>query len=145
MSDYPIVGYRFQVIIFTAAVPNPVDIYFKEVSGLKVSRSISRQNQMTTMSGDLPLQTLTLKRGVTQGPSILSIAQLVETGLWRTRLLRKDILVCTLDDNGAPTQVWTANNAYLESWSWDNIKGDSNDVLIETMTFKYSSLIYVPL
>ncbi|MEI8634197.1 phage tail protein [Vibrio sp. PP-XX7] len=143
-NDYPLVGYRFSVVIFTAGVPNPVDIYFKEVSGLSMSRSISKQGEMTTLSPDIPMQTLTLKRGVMKDPGLLSIAQALEQVTWGTRLLRKDILVSVLDAQGNPVKAWTVMNAYLESWSWDGVAGDSNEVLVETMSFKYGSLKYLP-
>lgn len=144
-NDYPIVGYRFMVVIFSAGVPNPIDIRFKEVSGLKLARTINRQGQMTTLASELPQQTLTLKRGVMSGISPLTLTQLVESAMWGTRMLRKDLLVCVLDDDETPVNSWLVNNAYLSSWSWDGVSGDSNDVLIETMEFSYSGLIYVPL
>lgn len=143
-NDYPIVGYRFMVVIFSAGVPNPIDIRFKEVSGLKMSRTISRQGQMTTLASELPQQTLTLKRGVMLNASPLVISQLVESAMWGTRILRKDLLVSVLDNEDTPINSWMINNAYLSSWSWDGVNGDSKDVLIETMEFSYSSLIYLP-
>lgn len=143
-NDYPIVGYRFMVMIFTSGVPNPIDIRFKDVSGLKMSRTISRQGQMTTLASELPQQTLTLKRGVMLNASPLVISQLVESAMWGTRMLRKDLLVSVLDEQDTPINSWMINNAYLSSWSWDGVNGDAKDVLIETMEFSYSSLIYMP-
>jgi len=143
-NDYPIVGYRFMVVIFSAGVPNPIDIRFKDVSGLKMSRTISRQGQMTTLSSELPQQSLTLKRGVMRNVSPLVISQLVESAMWGTRMLRKDLLVSVLDNEDTPINSWMINNAYLSSWSWDGVNGDSKEVLIESMEFSYSSLIYIP-
>lgn len=143
-NDYPIVAYRFVVVIFSAGVPNPIDIHFKEVTGLKMDRSINREGSMTTLASELPQQSLTLKRGVINKASPLVVSQLVEGEMWGTRMLRKDLLVCVLDENGDPVNSWLVMNAYLNSWSWDGISGDSSDVLIESMEFKYTNLKYLP-
>lgn len=143
-NDYPIVAYRFVVVIFSAGVPNPIDIHFKEVTGLKMDRSINREGSMTTLASELPQQSLTLKRGVINKASPLVVSQLVEGEMWGTRMLRKDLLVCVLDENGDPVNSWLVMNAYLNSWSWDGISGDSSNVLIESMEFKYTSLKYLP-
>lgn len=144
-NDYPIVAYRFVVVIFSAGLPNPIDIHFKEVTGLKMDRNISREGGMTTLASELPQQSLTLKRGVINKASPLVIGQLIEGEMWGTRMLRKDLLVCVLDENGDPVNSWLVMNAYLNSWSWDGISGDSNDVLIESMEFKYTSIKYLPI
>ena len=144
-NGLPVVGYRFVVVIFTAGVPNPVDIQFKEVSGLKISRNISHHAGMTTLDSQLPRQTLTLKRGVFTSVSPLIIANTVESLFWGTRLLRKDIIVSVLDEDDTPVNAWTITNAYLESWEWDGLNAGSNDILIESMSFKYTDIKYIPL
>jgi phage tail-like protein len=142
-SGLPLVGYRFVVVIITAGVPNPIDMQFKEVSGLKMSRGIGRNFGMTTIENELPTQTLTLKRGVFTSPSPLMIANSIESSFWSTRLLRKDIMINVLDENNVPLNAWLVTNAYLEAWEWDGLNASSNDVLVETMTFKYSKVKYI--
>ncbi len=144
-NGLPLVGYRFSVVIFTAVVPNPIDIQFKEVSGLKMSRNIGKNGDMTTLDTPLPTQTLTLKRGLFTSPSPLIIGNVLESLLWDTRLLRKDIMVAALDENFLPVNAWMVTNAYLESWDWDGLNAGSNDVIIESMSFKYSGIKYIPL
>ncbi|MEY8240067.1 MAG: phage tail protein [Cycloclasticus sp.] len=144
-SGLPLVGYRFVVVIFTAGVPNPVDMQFTEVSGLKMSRGISKNGAMTTLDNQLPTQTLSLKRGVFTAPSPLMAANVAESLFWDTKLLRKDIMVNVLDEDDDPVNSWMITNAYLEAWEWQGLNATSNDVLIETMTYKYSSIKYIPL
>ncbi len=140
-----LVRYRFTVVILTAGIPNPIDIAFQEVSGLKMSRNIQRREQMTTLDGQTAIQNLTLKRGVFTGISPLTIGNSMESLFWTTRLLRKDILINVLNENGNPANAWLVSNAYLESWDWDSLSGSSNEILIESMSFKYSGLKYIPL
>ncbi|SHO56466.1 phage tail protein [Vibrio quintilis] len=143
-NDYPIVGYRFLVVIFSAGVPNPVDIRFQEVSGLRLERNITRQGNMTTLQAELPQQTLTLKRGVMNQISPLAMNQILEGEMWGTRMLRKDLLICVLDGNDTPVNSWLVMNAYLSSWSWEGIDANASDVLIESMEFKYTTVKYMP-
>jgi phage tail-like protein len=144
-SGLPLVGYRFVVVIFTAGVPNPIDMQFKEVSGLKMMRNINKNGAMTSLDNQLPTQTLNLKRGVFTSPSPLMIANVAESLLWDTRLLRKDIMVNVLDESDIPVNAWMITNAYLESWEWDGLNASNNDILIETMSFKYSGIKYLPI
>ena len=139
-TNLPQVGYKFAVIISTTGIANHVDIRFKEVSGLKLARSITRNGTMTTLENDIPLQTLVLKRGIFTNTSLLTIGNAVESFFWKTRMLRKDIMVCTLDENNDVVSEWHIGNAYLEAWEWDGFNAGSNELLVETMTFKYSKI-----
>ena len=142
---FPIVGYRFIVSIISAGIPNPVDIEFREVSGLKMTRSITTLGNMTSVEPVLPRQSLVLKRGVFTSPSPLTLGNVAESLVWRNRLLRKDILVSVLDGDSTPMNAWLITNAYLESWEWDGLNASSNELLIESMSFKYSGIKYTPL
>lgn len=141
----PLVGYRFAVVILSAGIPNPVDIEFKEVSGLKMSRSIGTNGGMISLDNDISQGVLVLKRGVFTSVSPLLLGNVVESLFWDTKLLRKDIMISVMDDDNFPVNTWVVTNAYLESWEWDGLDADSNGLLIESMSFKYSGLKYVPL
>ncbi len=141
----PLVGYRFAVVILSAGIPNPVDIEFKEVSGLKMSRNIISNGGMTSLENQLPTQNLVLKRGVFTSISPLLLGNVAESLFWDTKLLRKDILISVMDKDNFPVNSWIVSNAYLESWEWDGLNAGSNDLLIESMSFKYSGIKYVPL
>ncbi|AJQ94239.1 phage tail protein [Gynuella sunshinyii] len=140
-----LVGYRFVVVILTTGLPNTIDIAFQDISGLKMSRTINRRGRMTTLANELPDQTLTLKRGVFSNVSPLTTANTLESLFWGTRLLRKDLLISVLNSKGNPANAWIVSNAYLESWDWDALNAENNQILIESMSFKYSDLKYVSL
>ncbi|KZN32449.1 phage tail protein [Pseudoalteromonas luteoviolacea] len=140
----PMVGYRFLVSIVTAGIPNPVDILFKEVSGLKMARSIDYTNNRVSVANSKQARALTLKRGVFQGGSLLMLQNLVVGDAWSTYLVKNDILVTILDDNFLPAQAWLVQNAFLESWEWEGIDAGRNDVLIESLSFSYRDLVSVP-
>jgi len=145
-KGYPVMSYRFVVVIFTGLVPNPIDIEFKEVSGLKKSRNIGANAIRTSLeNGSLPMQTLTLKRGVFTSLSPLIVGNLVEAAFWNTKLLRKDLLICCLDADDFPVNAWVITNAFLESWEWDGLNAGNNEVLVESMIFKFSNIQYLPL
>lgn len=140
-NDYPIVGYRFMVVLFADGIP--IELRFKEVTGLKMARNINRENHISILDFELPQQTLTLKRGIVAGSDSLHATQLIEGQFWGVALLRKDLMVSVLDESGTPIKNWMIRGAYLSSVSWDGISGDSNDVLIETMEFSYHNITYL--
>ncbi len=142
---FPVVGYHFVVSIISAGIPNPVDIEFREVSGLKMTRSVTTFGNMTSVEPVIPRQNLILKRGIFTSSSPLTLGNVAESLMWRNRLLRKDILVSALDSDKVPMNAWIVTNAYLESWEWDGLNADSNELLIESMSFKYSGIKYTPL
>ncbi len=141
----PLPNYRFIVSITSAGIPNLIDMQFQEVSGLKMTRSITENGSMTSLSNQQTKQTLTLKRGVFTAPSPLMLGNVAESLFWDTRLLRKDILVSILDESDTPVNAWLVTNAYLESWTWDSLNADSGKLLMESMEFKYSGLKYIPI
>ncbi|KID56760.1 phage tail protein [Pseudoalteromonas luteoviolacea] len=141
----PMVGYRFLVGIVAAGIPNPIDILFKEVSGLKMNRSIDYTNNRVSIANQKQAKTLTLKRGVFQGGSPLMLQNLVFGDAWNTYLVKNQILITTLDDNYLPSQAWLVQDAFLESWEWEGIDASRNDVLIESLSFSYRDLVAVPI
>lgn len=141
----PIVGYRFVVVIATSLLPNPIDIRFQEVSGLSMKRTVSYEKGMITLDGKVQTQTLTLKRGVFTGISPLIIGNIAESLFWDTKLLRKDLLVTALDDSNIPIAAWVITNAYLDNWQWESLNATNNAALLESMSFVYTGIKYLPL
>jgi len=139
---YPLPNYRFAVVILTGFAPNPVDLEFKEVTGLKLSRNIVKNGGFIGLDGENQQQTLTLKRGVFTAPSLLEEGNVTESLFWQTRLLRKDLIISVMDEQYAPINAWLIGNAYLESWEWDGLNAENNGLLIESMSFKYDQIIY---
>lgn len=144
-SGLPLVGYRFVVVIFTSFLPNPVDVQFQEVSGLNMKRTINEEKGLMTLKEGSSTQTLILKRGVFTSVSPLMVFNILESVFWDNVMVRKDILISVLDDKNIPVNAWMVTNAYLESWQWDNLSAKSNEPLIETMSFIYTDIKYIPL
>lgn len=145
----PLVGYRFAAVLMTGLLPQlaPVDMRFKEIQGLKVTRSLAGDQNWGLLKPGIQRRTLTFKRGMPNDPTPLQVMQLIEQAYWDRRLLRTDILIATLSDTMPPypTKAWMVPRAFLESVEWDGMSAGSNDVLIESMTYSYSQLIPLPL
>ncbi|RJE76950.1 hypothetical protein CWB96_06200 [Pseudoalteromonas citrea] len=141
----PMVGYRFAALITSAAIPNPIDIFFKEISGLKVSRSIDYEGNRVSIKNERQTRTLTFKRGVLRTGSTLEITNFISLPQWNQFAVRNDILITLLNDNNLPTKAWLVTRAFMESWEWDSLDATRNDVLIESISFSYQSLVTVPI
>ncbi|MBE0370324.1 phage tail protein [Pseudoalteromonas sp. MMG013] len=136
----PLVGYRFAAVIMTAGIPNPIDIFFKEISGLKSARGVERSGNRVSIANTKQARTLVLKRGVLKVPSTVQEGNLVNLNYWDMYMMRNDILITLLNDNNLPLKAWFVQRAFLESWEWDSLDATRNDVLIESMSFSYSDL-----
>ena len=145
----PLVGYRFAAVLLTGLLPQlaPVDLRFKEIQGLKVTRSLAGDQDWGLLKPTIQRRTLTFKRGVPMSPTPLQLTQLLEQGFWEKRLLRTDILVATLSEGPIPlpTKAWLIPRAFLESIEWDSLSADNNSVLVESMSYSYSQLIPLPI
>jgi len=148
-KGYPFIKYRYQVYLGVGGIPNPVDTAFSSVKGLGYQRQITRVGNMNTLADKqtVELRTLELKRVVFGGDSPLTQAQVMQLPFFHERMLRYDMLISLMDAQGSPTTSWIVDEAYLESWDFDdldaNATGDSA-VMMETMKFKYTSLTYDP-
>jgi len=145
-QGFPFVKYRFLVFMAIGGIPNPIDMAFQKVEGLSYERGIVRQAGMTTFEdgGDKQERELVLTRGVFGGISPLTIAQLLQLPFFHEKLLRYDVLVSLVDGDGTPKTSWVVANAYLKKWEWSDLDADANEVMTETMTFLYSTLLYIP-
>nr|WP_246506225.1 phage tail protein [Kistimonas asteriae] len=125
----------------------PVDLRFKEIQGLKVTRSLASDNNWGLLKPGVQRRTLTLKRGMPNDPTPLQVVQLIEQAYWDRRLLRTDMLIALLSDTPIPypTKAWMVPRAFLETIEWDSLSADNNQVLIESMTYSYSQLIPLPI
>ena len=141
----PMVGFRFAALITSAAIPNPIDIFFKEISGLKVSRNIEYDGNRVTVGSNKQTRTLTFKRGVLRTGSTLELTNFISLPQWNQFAVRNDILITLLNDNNLPTKAWLVTRAFMESWEWDSLDATRNDVLIESITFSYQNLVTVPI
>ena len=145
----PLPGYRFAAVLFTGLLPQimPLDLRFQEISGLKMSRDIRQDRDSFLLKPAINRRDLVLKRGLPRLPTLLQATQLLEQAFWNSRLMQTDILVVVLSDKDIPypLHAWIVRKAYLTGLEWGELNGESNSVIIESMTYNYSSLIPLPL
>ena len=156
----PIPGYRFAAVIMTGGLPQLLDIRFQKITGLKISRELNTEaGAAGLLKPEKHFRDLVLTRGVMalnnandpfvvlpgSAMSPLNVVHLIESLVWDKRLLRCEIMVAILSDLNIPIASWLIRDAYLTDWSWGDLDGTSNSVLIESMTYKYSDLIPIGL
>lgn len=145
LSPTPLVGFRFAAVFLTAGIPNPLDIFFKEISGLKAARSIEYESNRASVGNAKQARSLVFKRGVLRTGSTLELGNFISFNQWNSFAVRNDILITLLNNNNIPTKAWLVTRAFMESWEWDSLDATRNDVLIESISFSYQNMISVPI
>ncbi|NRB39378.1 MAG: phage tail protein [Pseudomonadales bacterium] len=139
-----IMGFRFGVFFFAGgAIPNPIDIRFKKVSGLSA--------EVTTMDqaeGGQNLYTQKLPTGVSFGNLVLERGMMVGSPLNiefnTTMSLFKfspcNVLVTLLSENNVPLSAWLFTKAYPVKWSTSDLDAENKSLVIDTMELAYSRM-----
>ncbi len=144
----PLSAFRFLVTFFGIGdepVPNPVDIRFKSVSGLKFSLKSKTDAHIGGQRVGKPEktgeETLTLSRGFIPGPSPLRMEIEIILMKQEKEVKPRDILVIAMDDVGFPMASWLVKNAKMTEYTVSGFDADQNGLLIETMQFTYMDII----
>ncbi|KEI71214.1 hypothetical protein GV64_11085 [Endozoicomonas elysicola] len=144
----PLPGYRFAAVLMTGLVPQimPLDMRFQKISGLKLTRELREDRDNFLLKPSVNRRDLVLERGMPRLPTPLQATHLLEQAFWNSRLMQTEILVVLLSDKDIPypLQAWVVHKAYLTGLEWGELNGEENSVMIESMTYSYSSLIPVP-
>ena len=145
--------YPFQAGPVPIPIPNPLDIRFQSVSGIGKSFerggprvSEGKQNgEDQQLRGRGQTQNLVLKRGLAMGPSI--IRKEVEAAiLGGTSGFHKQLVhVMLMNELMIPVGNWLFRDAYPINYSISDLDATQNQVVIESITFKYSSFYSVVL
>ncbi len=146
----PLSAYRFVVVFFgigNLPIPNPIDIRFKSVSGLRYSLTPKKEmkldgEKLSVMesSGE---KTLTLSRGFIPGLSLLRKEIEVIIASKDEKFNPREILVIAMDDVGLPMAAWLVRNAILSEYSISGFDADQNGLLIEEMQFTYKEFVQI--
>ena len=144
-NPLPLPDYRFAVFISVFhMIPLVTDFRFQSVGPLSVSRSVSWADGQPKVSAESG-KTITLKRGLTSvldgKRSALSALNLLQLAFWKTRKLRFDMLVMSIDQKDIPKAAWKVNNAILSEIKWGELSADGGKYLIEEMTFSYDDMV----
>ncbi|WP_294677387.1 phage tail protein [uncultured Fluviicola sp.] len=135
---WPLPKFYFQVKLGDKEVP------FQEVSGLDIEAQIieyrhgnSKEFSTIKMPGIKKTGNVTLKKGVF----------VKDNGFWdwfnkikMNTIERQTVVISLLDEAGAPTMVWTLNNAWPTKITGTDMKSDGNEVAVETIEIAHEGL-----
>ncbi|WP_343631224.1 phage tail protein [Fluviicola sp.] len=135
---WPLPKFYFQVKLGDKEVP------FQEVSGLDIEAQIieyrhgnSKEFSTIKMPGIKKTGNVTLKKGVF----------VKDNGFWdwfnkikMNTIERQTVVISLLDEAGAPTMVWTLNNAWPTKITGTDMKSDGNEVAVETVEIAHEGL-----
>jgi len=138
MAEYPIPKFHFQVEW------GGVRIGFTEASGLDVETEVieyregnSFEYSKLKMPGMIKYGNITLKRGVFAGDNDYF-------KWWNTVKLntieRRDLILSLLNEEHEPVVVWKVKNAWPVKVQSTDLKGDANEVAIESIELAHEGL-----
>ncbi len=137
-------GFRFLVTFFIGGVvPNPLDIRFTKVIGLKATVSTSTiseggQNLYTQKVPDsVGYGDLVLTRGMIVGSPLL-IEFNVAMSLFK--FAPSNVLVALLTEDKVPAAAWMFMNAFPVSWSTSDLDADSKSLVIDSLELSYQRM-----
>jgi phage tail-like protein len=137
-------GYRFLVTFLIGGVlPNPLDIRFKRVSGLKATISTTPvpeggQNLYTQkVPVKVEYENLVLERGMIVG-SPLNIEFNATMSLFK--FLPSNVLIALLSEDKVPAAAWMFFNAYPVKWATSDLDADQKTIVIDTMELAYQRM-----
>ena len=131
MAQYPVPKFHFQVEWGGAKIG------FTEVTGLEVSTDVieyrdgaSPEYHKIKMPGMQKFSNVTLKRGTFKGDNDFY-------NWWNTvalnTIVRRDVTVSLLNESHEPVVVWKIKNAWPLKVQSTDLKGDGNEVAIESL------------
>jgi phage tail-like protein len=139
-SKYPLPKFHFHV---TGVGSDAVG--FTEVSGLDVETEVieyrdgvSPEYHKVKMPGLRKFSNITLKRGTFAG--INEFFDWFNT-VNLNKIDRKDITISLLNEQHVPIVVWKVKNAWPVKMQSTDLKGDGNEVAIETIELAHEGLV----
>jgi phage tail-like protein len=138
MAQYPLPKFHFRVEW------GGTRIGFTEVTGLEVSTDLieyrdgaSPEYSKIKMPGMQKFGNITLKRGIFKSDNEYY-------NWWNTHALntieRRDITISLLNESHEPIVVWKIKNAWPVKVQSTDLKGDGNEVAIETIEIAHEGL-----
>jgi phage tail-like protein len=138
------VNYRFMVNVYGG---NPLDMRFQSVSGISSTVEVDeiREGGENLYMHNVPTrvshENLVLTRGILTGCDLNKAGRDV---LHSLKVKPSDIQVSPLDKDDNPTYGgWLFQNAWLVGWTIEDLSGEDNNVIINTMEFTYNRLKHI--
>jgi phage tail-like protein len=137
---WPMPKFRFEVDLGDALL----GVAFQEVSGMDVENQIieyrksnSKEFSVEKMPGIVKYGNITMKRGVF----------LNDYTFWQwhkeismNKVVRRDILIKLLDEEGGVTMQWKLFNAWPTKITSTDLKSDGNEVAVDTIEIAHEKL-----
>lgn len=124
-----------------------IECAFKEVTGLSAELETEsvKEGGVNEYTYLLPKQVkhgnLSLKRALSPlSDSELSWIKQILEGDFSVPIETRSIIVNLLGKDGTPIYTWTCANAYPVKWEIGGLDSQSNNILIETLEFAYTTL-----
>ncbi len=137
-------GYRFLVTFLIGGVlPNPLDIRFKKVSGLKATVTTTPvpeggQNLYTQkVPVKIEYENLVLERGMIVGsPLIIEF----NVAMSMFKFAPSNVLIALLSEEKIPVAAWMFLNAYPVRWATSDLDADQKTIVIDTLELAYQRM-----
>ena len=145
MADYPLPKFHFQVEWGEGGNTDEPDLRFTEVSGL--DREIEMieyrdgnnpEYTKVKMPGMVKYSNVVLKRGMFQG---LDSFETWYNTIVMNQVQRRTITIKLLNEEHQPVVIWRLNNAWPVKMQSTDLKGDANEVAIETLELAHEGLV----
>ncbi len=135
---WPLPKFYFQVKIADQ------EVAFQEVSGLDIEAQVieyrhgnSKEFSTIKMPGIKKSGNVTLKKGVFKGDNTFWTWF---NAIKMNTIERKEVVISLLDQEGAPTMVWTLKNAWPTKITGTDLKSDGNEVAVETIEVAHEGI-----
>lgn len=139
----PAVAHRFLATFTFNNIPSPVDVSFKNVSGLGRDMSFNSVRQGGDNVGTIHMPTavehgrLTLQRGVM---AITPLSVMFNQAMNEFKPRYVDVLIMVLNGKGIPTCGWVFRDAQPVKYETASLDASSNTVLINTFELAYREM-----
>ena len=136
--------FRFGVFFFAAGViPNPLDVRFQKVSGLKTKVTTSAhaeggQNLYTQqLPGSVEQDHLVLERGMVVG-SLLNSELDATFSLFK--FAPANVMVTLFNESMIPVSAWFFMKTFPVSWATSDLDASEKSLAIDTLKLAYSRM-----
>lgn len=145
MADYPLPKFHFQVEWGEGGNTDKQDLRFTEVSGLDIEIEMieyrdgyNPEYSKVKMPGMVKYTNVILKRGMFQG---LGTFNAWYDTIVLNKVERRTVTVKLLNEEHQPVVTWRLDNAWPVKIQSTDLKGDGNEVAIETMELAHEGIV----
>ena len=141
MNQYPLTGFHFKASFLGLPGEVPVDVKFKNISGLTMSLDTEPLSEggENRFQHKLPTRAaysdITLKRGFFGNTGLYKWCK---NAIEHFEFTPLTVLISLLNEEHQPTVSWRVFNAIPVKWEITEFNAESNEVVIESIVLSYS-------